>query len=251
MPKSEEAFKSTYKALVDTLCDTYDIEDLKTYRTRVEEMNAWELTRSFYNQVWNCADLVKARDEAIFDGSIEIINSLQIPHLWNTGKLSPNSKKYIWLYLESLLQKCKPEDPDDVNKKDIKPPEESLGSLGSTGSTGSTAPNEGIKQIYESLPKGILDKVKAVADKYGEQVESGEKTIEDIRFDEISKELFENMNENDMNSLVGNVGNVLQSLTQGGDMSSLFNSLGDLGDLGNLGNLGNLGDLGNLKNLSN
>ena len=69
-----------------------------------------------------------------------------------------------------------------------------------------------INAIYQNLPPSILDNVKRVADKYGQKIESGEESIDNIKFDQISKELFSNMNKDELNSLVNEVGGMLQSI---------------------------------------
>jgi hypothetical protein len=206
-----QSFGKTYEALLTTLVETYKDKDLFRIRQAYEAENAQELGQKFWVDIRDDVDKVYRRDPSLFHMSIPFLDHLSITSLWNQDKLSPNSKKYIWSYLHTLVRHAKAIATDLTAPVDIAPPD-----------------MPGMDKMYENLPKGVLDKVKQVADKYGEKIESGEQSMDTIRFDEISKELFENMSQDDMSGLVNNVGNVLQSLMGGqggGDGSQIAEML--------------------------
>jgi len=224
-------FVSTYRAFVNTLADTYkDNKELAVVRQQVTDLKTPEAQIQFLEQWWASisphVNKIKNQDASLFVGGVQCLLALQLPQLWVSDKLSLNSKKYVWLYLKSLTKNARAFVDSPVGASsgsglsDIQPPME-LPDI------------PGIKQIYENMPGGILQKVQSIAERYGQEIESGEKSIENIKFDEISQELFAGLNQEDMKGLVANVGQVLQSLSGGGggeapggempDLSQLFN----------------------------
>jgi hypothetical protein len=207
-----KAFGETYLALITTLADTYKDKALQSIvQLYVEEKKDFlETGQEFWSDLREHVNKVCQKDERLFSQSIPSLDRLTVTSLWNNRQLSPNSQKYIWMYLSTLIRHARDIDPDEQDPVDIAPPD-----------------MPSIDKIYDNLPKGVLDKVKQVADKYGEKIESGEQSMDDIRFDEISKELFENMSQEDMSGLVSNVGNVLQSLMGGNaQMEDIFKAMG-------------------------
>jgi hypothetical protein len=213
-------FWTTYNALVTTLGDTFGTKytSLCTHQTlcvAASDATKLEITSAWQREIQPVRHLIMARNAALFDSTQPLppcLATLCLSRLWVDPALSPTSKRYLWLYLDRLSVHIDTTSPTS----DISPPPEAPPELSG---------NAGINKIYESLPANILAQVKKVADKYGDKVQSGEQTLEDIRFDEISKDLFEHMSKEDMNDLVTNVGNVLKNLSQPGEeagMMSLF-----------------------------
>lgn len=224
-------FVSTYKAFVNTLADTYkDQKELGEVQKQAQELKAAgtqaeiKLVENWRSNILPHVGKIRGEDASLFVCGVKCLLALKLPQLWVSDKLSANSKKYVWLYLKSLTKNAEAfmggEEGGASPPNDIQPPME--------------LPNiPGIKQIYENMPTGILEKVKSIADRYGEQIDSGEKTIESIKFNEISQELFSDLDPNDMKSLVENVGQVLKSMTGGAgdnqDFSQLFNFMNKKG----------------------
>jgi hypothetical protein len=82
----------------------------------------------------------------------------------------------------------------------------------------------GIQQIYDELPKNMLNKVRDIAERYSADIEDGKTSVSDIKFDVISKELFSQIDPEEMQQMVTSVGSMLQGAMQNGDgeMGELF-----------------------------
>ena len=197
---SSDGFTTAYCALLTTLVETYQDKTLAKHRQNCQAESVMDAVRDMFWQDLNQHEaLVLSNDEKLFSLDIKSLNRLTINDLWTQNKLSTNSKKYIWGYLADLIRKARPHDaPVDIRPLGGIPPNTDM--IGS------------INAIYQNLPPSILDNVKRVADKYGQKIESGEESIDNIKFDQISKELFSNMNKDELNSLVNEVGGMLQSI---------------------------------------
>ena len=192
-----EAFKETYDTLLTTLVETYQDKDLANYRRSYDVERA---RQQFYDDIAPNERLVLSHDESLFDEPLTSLQLLTLPELWRSNRLSPKSKSYIWGYLSDLLRNSQ---PISTSQRDIAP-------LTNVPQIPDMA--QSIGMIYQNLPPSILDNVKRVADKYGSQIESGEKSMDSIKFEQISQELFSSMSQEDMTGLVNNVGSMLQSI---------------------------------------
>ena len=77
----------------------------------------------------------------------------------------------------------------------------------------------------------MLHRVKAVADRYETEIESGEKTMESVKFDQIGRELFSNVQPEEFQEMMQNMGQMFQSFGGGGgegmpDFAALFQGMG-------------------------
>jgi len=211
---AERLFSETYEALLGTLRDTYpECKDLKDTEEGV--------SREWFSQFETELSKVRSKDPSLMLGNIPVLTQLQIPQLWVQGKFTDNSKKYMWIYITNLVNFANsahasgtiPNTPLSSDLKDIQPP--------------ANMPLPGIKQIYDELPKNMLDKVKNVAEKYSQQIEDGETNVESLKFNEISKELFNQIDPAEMQQMVTSVGNMLQGVmgdtgNGGGGMAEMF-----------------------------
>lgn len=200
-------FSSTYTALVSTLFETFGDEKLRNLNIKLNNTvkeNNTEFLESIIQQ-WNQEILpVKAkinnRDASIFIDNISVLNDLNLPSLWISNKLSVNSKNYIWMYLSILTLSA---EQTNVQNVDIKPP-----ALSETPA----ALSGGIQDIYEKLPPNIMEKVKNIADEFGQKLESGETSITDLNFSELGQKLFSEISPDDMQNMMSNIGNMISSL---------------------------------------
>ena len=194
---------------MDTYTNNVDVQALKAPRSDDEDLVA---------QWW--ADLsvhitkVESHDVSLFLEPIPCLQRLQIPQLWNAGEYTVNSKRYLWQYLESITRYAKMA-MHDATAGDITPPS-CTGPPARLPEGLASAP--ALKKIYEQIPQGILQKVQVVAEKYGENMQRGDKSMEDFKFDDVSQELFQALTQEDMEGLVSNVNQALESLAV--DLSS-------------------------------
>jgi hypothetical protein len=154
------------------------------------------------------ATRVTAHDKSLMLANISILLEMQIPQLWLDGKFTATSQHYIWMYLDNL---CRFATSSADPRPDISPP---------THLPSNAMP--GIQKIYDELPKNMLDKVKNIAEKYTADIETGKTSIGDLKFDDISKELFSQIDPEEMQQMITSVGAMLQGGDGGGGMGDLF-----------------------------
>jgi len=213
-------FYETYDALVDTLRDTYPCCKLLPDRTEKED-----LVTLWHDEMASHYGEVKTQDKRLMLANVNVLIKLHIPQLWIDGKFSANSQRYIWMYLSNL---CKfaaavnapnSDEPDSETQRDIRPP---------AHMPPGTLP--GIQQIYDELPKNMLNKVREIAEKYSTEIDEGKGSVEDLKFDVISKELFSSIDPQEMHQMVTSVGNMLQGAmggADGGEIGDLFQMFAD------------------------
>jgi hypothetical protein len=209
---SSKLFYETYSALNDTLRETYpECKELTM-------SNSPDLVYMWNEEMEPHTSKVKRQDHSIMIANLKVLNNMKIPQLWIDGKFTNNSKRYIWMYIENLC-KFAAGAVDNVNpnvtskERDIRPP--------------SHIPSNsmpGIQQIYDELPKNMLNKVRDIAERYSADIEDGKTSVSDIKFDVISKELFSQIDPEEMQQMVTSVGSMLQGAMQNGDgeMGELF-----------------------------
>lgn len=204
---ARKSFLETYDALVKTLIDTY--KECKEMQLESKDM---VLINEWLSDFQSHGQKLRDHDQSLMLDNIQSLTKLMIPQLWVQGKFSSNSKKYIWQYLNNLYKFATTFiglGKSSTDPRDIEPP--------------STTKIPDIKQIYDELPKNMLEKVKNIADKYSQKIENGETTINSLQFKEISNELFSQINPEEMQEMVSSVGNMLQGIIgQDGSVSDLF-----------------------------
>lgn len=199
-------FIETHDALRQTLSETYpDCQQLVAATP--------DLVARWHSEMQPHASKVATQDKTLMLANVSVLLDLNIPQLWLDNKFTPTSQRYIWLYLGNLCRYAA--NGVDVileqTKADIRPPAHL------------PAATPGIQQIYEELPPNMLTKVRNIAEKYSADIENGNSSIEDLKFDEISKELFSQIDPREMQQMVTSVGAMLQGAMQNGD--------GDMGEL--------------------
>ena len=213
-------FRDMYVALVDTLVDIYgNIAELNEWKASVHELGLVEIgviAEEWAQQVVPHQALITCRDPSLFLQNLPCLVKIYVPQLWVQDKFTDNSKRYLWSYLQCLVDSSTGAplvsgSAKAKEAKDIRPPVQQPGSL------------PGIGDLYKQMPASMIDKVKGVADKYSHQVESGQTKLEDLKFNEISQELFQNINSDEMQQVVQSVGGLLQTMMGSG---------GDVGDIG-------------------
>ena len=206
-------FNETYDALVQTLRDTYPTCKELPVRSPDHDMALeWHTCMGQHQK------RVATQDKTLMLANVSVLLSLHIPQLWIDGQFTKTSERYIWMYLANLNKfagACIVQQEEEKKARpgsvDIKPPSNAPGPL------------PGIQQLYNELPQNMFKKVKDLADKYSADIESGAKTVDDIKFDEISKELFSQIDPEEMHQVVTSVSSLLQGVMSGED--------GELGDL--------------------
>ena len=235
-----KSFISTYIAFVSTLADTYteekDLHDHRVGLSELAESEKCDLVMQWWQDIEPHVAMIQSTDAGVFACGVPCLLRLSLPQLWVADKLSPASKNYAWMYLQSLTKNSDAfVNPTDAalgleettalvdRCKDIQPPMAAAAVAASDLPDFQSIP--GMKQVYESMPAGIIDRVKSIAERYGGEIDSGEKNISDIKFNEISQELFQGLKPEDMQGLVANVSQALQSLSgdQDGNLADLFN----------------------------
>lgn len=213
--KTLQQFRKTYIALVDTLNDIYgsSVSHLKTVTNKVASYteSEWkQIIALFEKQLGINHELVERNDSSVFKKNLPCLMELCIPQLWNENKFTERSQQYIWLYLVALLKDARaymstpsPTSNSTESKRDIRPPE------------GTHAGSE-FKEVYDKLPTTLISKVRGIAEKYSQRIESGEESIESLKFSEISNELFQEIDPNEMKEVIANVGGMLQGMNGGG-----------------------------------
>ena len=200
-------FSETHAALLQTLKETYpECQDLVSATP--------DLVSRWNDEMQPHALKVSSRDKTLMLANVTVLLELNIPQLWIDNKFTATSQTYIWNYLDNLCRfaEAAVEQKTTTTERDIRPPVH-------------LTPNApGIKQIYDELPPNMLSKVRDIAEKYSNDIEKGESTIEDLKFDAISKELFSQIDPEEMQQMVTSVGAMLQGAMQNGDgeMGELF-----------------------------
>ena len=211
---AKRLFYETYDALLNTLRETY------TACSKLPDRDPTaNLVATWYEEMRTLVPRVKSCDKTLMLGNIRVLMALHIPQLWIEGKFTANSQKYMWIYIENLcnFSTTASESASDITPAvsgDIRAPEHMP-----------PATMPGIKQIYDELPKNMLNKVKDIAEKYSADIESGKTKLEELKFDVISKELFSQIDPNEMHKMVTSIGSMLQGAMQDGG------GAGDMGDL--------------------
>jgi hypothetical protein len=205
-----QQFSSTYTALVSTLFETFGDEKLRELHEKVCKGKNQEFIESVILQ-WNQDILpvkskINNRDPSIFIDNISVLNDLNLPSLWISNKLSVNSKNYLWVYLGTLTSTAEIHNKNQ-EKLDIKPPD-----LGNKNLINGLS---GIQEIYENMSPNILDKVKNLADEFGQKIESGETSLSDLNFSDISQKLFADISPDDIQNMMSSVSGLLQNLNLG------------------------------------
>ena len=200
-------FLETHEALLDTLRETYpDCQHLSSATP--------ELVARWHTEMQPHSTKVSTQDKTLMLANVAVLLEMNIPQLWLDNKFTPTSQRYIWGYLENLCRfAAGATDSDAATEKDIRPP---------AHLSAATAPV--IKQIYDELPPNMLSKVRDIAEKYSTDIENGTSSIEDLKFDDISKDLFSQIDPQEMQQMVTSVGAMLQGAMQNGDgeMGELF-----------------------------
>jgi hypothetical protein len=215
-----QRFKAMYQAFLDTLLDIYpDVKELDAWRTSCYSTDTpgfLRIAEDFRRDLDGA--LVRSKDPKLFQLNPTSLARLQLPALWTQNRLSPKSKEYVWEYIQNLLNHAEAAAP-----RDIKPP----GTLSLPSSSSSSTPSappgtpgppdhlpapspDPLETMYSHIPASMLEKVKSVADRYSAQVENGETKLEDLQFQEISKELFNSIDPEEMQQVVQNIGSLLQ-----------------------------------------
>lgn len=227
-----DSFRETYQAFLDTLVEIYpSIEELNEWRAEFIDMTTdqvrslalgWTLQLSPYSAQ------VKNSEPMIFMKNIPCLMKTTVPQLWVQDKLTTNSKKYVWAYIVSLLENAEAATIQNTGEKtgdssgkskDIRPLSDNINPENIPG----------IGDLYKQLPVSMINKVKKIADKYSNQVENGHTKLEDLKFNEISEELFQEINADEMQEVVKSVSGLLQGVLSGSnsnDLSRLFGSVG-------------------------
>jgi hypothetical protein len=207
---SRKLFNETYDALVQTLQDTYpDCKDIPERGEEGDYAGNWHLCMSEHYK------RVKEQDKTLMLANVPVLLTLKIPQLWIDGQFTKNSERYIWMYIANLSKFSEATEGGKTPKcfpKDINPPKHI---------SPETMP--GMQQIYNELPKEMFEKVKMMAEKYSKNIEDGETAVEDLKFDEISKEIFSQIDPDEMQDMVTSVGSFLQNAMSNGD--------GEIGDI--------------------
>jgi hypothetical protein len=213
---AEKLFLETYEALQTTLRDTYpECKDLQPPDSNISS--------TWCSQFQAHGDKVYAKDPSIMLVNIPALIQLQIPQLWVQDKFTANSKHHMWLYLTNLLNFANSANSDvsavrreeTKDKKDIDPP--------------SNLMHTNMMNMYDQIPKNVLDKVKHVADKYVQKMDSGDVNIDGMDFAEVSKDLFSQINPQEMQQMVATVGNMLKGVMseQNGGMADMLQAFSD------------------------
>jgi hypothetical protein len=199
-------FTETHDALRQTLTETY------TSCSPIAPATP-DLVNRWHAEMQPHASKVATQDKTLMLANVSVLLELNIPQLWLDNQFTPTSQRYVWMYLGNLCRfaAAAVESGQEPTTVDIRPPAQLPG----------TTP--GIQQIYDEMPPNMLNKVRNIAEKYSADIENGNSTIEDIKFDDISKELFSQIDPKEMQQMVTSVGAMLQGAMQNGD--------GDMGEL--------------------
>ena len=204
-------FQQTYVAFVDTLVDIYsEFSELNNWKNEVHSMTTeqfGQIAKDWQSELGPNRKDVLDKQPNVFLKNIPCLHKIHVPQLWVAEKFTENSTKYVWDYLKVLLEQAsKIVGNTSSPTKDIQPPDIS--------NIQDSLP-AGIGELYNKLPKSMLEKVRGVADKYSNQVESGETNLEDLNFSEISKSLIDSINQQEMQQVVQSIGGMLQGVMAG------------------------------------
>lgn len=225
---SHREFSKTYIALVSTLVDTYHNKDLAEHLHEYKQDPRPEIAILFWEEIKPFMAELTAQDPVFFSRGIAAMDRLTLTSLWSQNKLTVNSQAYVWSYLKTLARHARAS-IENGKQKDIAPPPKELGKKDPFEDL---VGMEQLKGLYDKMPRGLLDKVKDVTDKYGAKIESGEETLDSINFDQISKELMASISSEEMSGLIGNIGSVLGSVMKDrGDSNIDMESLASLAGL--------------------
>lgn len=111
-------FQTTLEALVNTLADTFQQNQLlQELRNNIKEKQEERQTR-WVNQFQNKPDimeLLRKKNILLFVQGIPVLLELQIPQLWIQNQFSKNSKGFVWQYLQILAKTCKKQETADLD----------------------------------------------------------------------------------------------------------------------------------------
>jgi hypothetical protein len=204
-------FQQTYITFVDTLVDIYsEFPELNTWKNEVHSMTTQQfgqIAKEWQSELETNRKDILDKQPNLFLKNVPCLHKIHVPQLWIAEKFTENSKKYVWDYLKVLLEQASnyvgntPSPMKDIQPPNISNIQDSLPA--------------GIGELYNQLPKSMLEKVRGVADKYSNQVESGETNLEDLNFSEISKSLIDSINAEEMQQVVQSIGGMLQGVMAG------------------------------------
>lgn len=224
------AFSATYRALAQTLSNIYpDVTPLQTLETELSTTKDEQMettAKAWFKDMQLYTDLVTYQDPGLFayDKKIASIDKFQLPALWNSNKLSSNSKKYLWIYLSQLneasqklmssLSTTEDNEEDAESKLDIDPPD--ISTL-----LGSGLPKEFL-DFYKNVPEGMFSDVSKVAEKYSDKVRKGELKLEDLNFSEISKQMFQSVKMEDFQEMAAKAVGSMKGMADNPELKKLF-----------------------------
>jgi len=180
------SFNDIYHRLQQTLVECYPEE-----ATDIPKMDM----RQWYMEIGTMKENIDTKNTSIFStysGTNRMFSIVSA--LWMDNKFTPNSKRYIWTYLQLLTRyACSTMQP-----RDIAPP----------------VPEEKATPVQTTniQTNGLMSSVHQIADKYSGQIERGERKLEDLNFQEISQDLFSTMKPEEMQHLLQNMGQMMNQI---------------------------------------
>lgn len=204
--KAVKQFRSTYTSLLNTLTATYP-DSAVTSQHKV-------LVSSFTDDHWleligrwgrcltaEASAMLKEKKEAVFQSCPELFDALGVKALWESAKLTENSKKYLWVYFGILQESSRAVFPVKDAPEDIAPP----------------IVNGDASKLFQTLcgklPMGMMKKVQRVAESYGKKLRDKGGSIDDIKFDEVSQELFKSIDPSEMKQVVASVSDLVKNIS--------------------------------------
>lgn len=189
-------FHETFSALVDTLHSTYPSEtkctDSHNAYKKMQRCEKDALYKDWCNQLVPMYQLIVEKNEELFRKDIPVLINTGIVHLWISDSLSPQSKKYIWMYLKSLGAFCRSEE----RKSDIQPPpnKPSSGTLQDT-----------VMKLYESLPEEVVESVNKISQSLSESIKGSE-----MDYATIASQFLNNIDQSQIADVLKKVGGLVQ-----------------------------------------
>lgn len=198
-------FKATYCGLLNTLHSTYpESVTISQHKTLVQSytdkhwkelMNKWRVTLDS-----PLSELLRNENSQLFKECAVLFDPLDIHALWDAGKLTENSKKYLWMYLNILLDNTIALKETKTAPQDIAPPFVK-------GDASKLFQN-----LCGNIPMNMMQKVQKVAESYGKKLSDTGGSIEDIKFEDVSKELFKQIDASEIQQLVSSVSSLMKNI---------------------------------------
>lgn len=111
-----------YKTFIDTLYKF--VSDLNRYSStkgstdllsQFDKLNVNKLILRFYSMTRNVSDLIKSKNDTLFNNSFVILPGIDLQYYWTV--LNTNQKKKVWIYIQLLFSLC--DKIVDIEKKKI------------------------------------------------------------------------------------------------------------------------------------